>query len=54
MEGKAVKQQLEIMKGKDSFHLCGDYEQEFQEKSKQVMDNLNDQQNMVCKILKKD
>ena len=50
MEGKAVKQQLEIMKGKVSFRICGDYEQEFQEKSKQVIDNLNDPKKWFAKF----
>jgi len=52
MEGKVVKQQLEIMREKQSFHLCGDYEQEFQEKSKQVIDNLYDPHNLGFEILK--
>ena len=32
MEGRAVEQQLVIIKEKDGFHLCIDYEQVVQEK----------------------
>jgi len=39
-EGRAEEQQLVIIQEKDSFHLCGDYDQVVQkEKIRQVIDD---------------
>ena len=51
-EGRAEEQQLVIVQEKDGFHLCGDYDQVVQEeKTRKVVDNLNDRQEMVYDLV---
>ena len=51
-EGREEEQQLVIIQEKDGFHLCGDYDQVVQEeKTRQVVDNLNDRQEMVYDLV---